>query len=90
MSVRGIMNPIIEIDVHGFTALMRMLADAGWQIKKGKQISLCPPGGSRFIRLDTLGEEYSEQALREALLGKRKGINELVGVFHCGKQQRFY
>ena len=60
----------------GFDALMRLLADAGWQIKKGKQISLCPPGGSRFIRLDTLGEEYSEQALREAILGKRKHVQQ--------------
>ena len=74
--LRSIIDEMLLRKPDGFDALMRLLADAGWQIKKGKQISLCPPGGSRFIRLDTLGEEYSEQALREAILGKRKHVQQ--------------
>ena len=56
----------------GFDALMRILQEAGWEIKRGKQISLRAPAGKRFMRMDTLGEEYSEEALRAVLSGERQ------------------
>lgn len=58
----------------GFEALMRLLEEAGWEIKHGKQISLRASNTKRFIRMDTLGEEYSEQALRDVLSGKRPHV----------------
>ena len=58
----------------GFAALMKLLEEAGWQIKQGKQFSLRAPNGKRFMRMDTLGEDYSEQALRDVLAGKRTHI----------------
>ena len=53
---------------------MQLLEDAGCWIKRGAQISIKPPGGKRFIRLDTVGTEYSEEALRMTLAGKRVHI----------------
>ncbi|MCL2049460.1 MAG: relaxase/mobilization nuclease domain-containing protein [Defluviitaleaceae bacterium] len=50
-----------------FTALKR----AGVEIKSGKQFSFKPPGAKRFFRQDSLGEDYSEEAIRERLAGKR-------------------
>ena len=58
----------------GFDALMQLLEDAGCWIKRGVQISIKPPGGKRFIRLDTVGTEYSEKALRLTLAGKHVHI----------------
>lgn len=56
----------------GFDALMQLLEEARWEIKRrGKQISLKPKEGKRFFRLDTLGEEYSKQSLEEILSGKK-------------------
>ena len=58
----------------GFDALMKWLEEAGWHIKYGKQLSFLAPGGKRYMRLDTLGPEYSEDALREVIAGTRKHI----------------
>ena len=56
---------------EGFDALMQLLEEAGWQIKRGAQLSFKGPGGKRFLRMETLGEEYTEQNLRAVLDGKR-------------------
>ena len=58
----------------GFDALMQLLEEAGWRIKHGKQLSFCPPAGKKFIRIDTLGEEYSEKVLCEVLDGKHTHV----------------
>jgi hypothetical protein len=50
-----------------FTALKK----AGVEIKQGKQLSYKPPGSKRFFRQDTLGDDYSDEAIRERLTGKR-------------------
>lgn len=52
-----------------FDALLESLKDAGFEIKYGKQISIRSPGEKRFKRLDTLGDGYSEDALRAVLSG---------------------
>ena len=47
--------------------LMQLLEDVGCLIKRGAQISIKPPEGKRYIRLDTLGSEYDEASLRRTL-----------------------
>ncbi len=42
--------------------------DVGCLIKRGAHISIKPPEGERFIRLDTLGPEYDEASLRRTLV----------------------
>ncbi len=55
-----------------FDALILLLQNAGYEVKQGKQVSLRGPGEKRFKRMDTLGENYSEDVLRAILSGQRQ------------------
>ena len=72
--LRMIMDAALRMQPDGFDALMQLLEDAGCYIKHGAQISIKPPGGERYIRLDTLGPEYDEASLRQSLAGKHVHI----------------
>lgn len=65
--LRMIIDAALRMQPDGFDALMQLLEDAGCCIKRGAQISIKPPEGERFIRLDTLGPEYDEASLRRTL-----------------------
>ena len=56
---------------------MQMMEEAGCLIKRGAHISIKPPGGERYIRLDSLGSEYSEAALRKTLDGQHVHIPKI-------------
>ena len=58
----------------GFDALIKLLEEAGWEVKRGKQLSFRPPDGEKFLRMDTLGEEYSEKMLRATLAGSHTHV----------------
>ena len=73
-TLRMSIDAALRMRPDGFDALMQLLEDAGCWIKRGVQISIKPPGGKRFIRLDTVGTEYSEKALRLTLAGKHVHI----------------
>lgn len=64
-------DDLLTQNPEGFDALMQLLEEAGWRIKRAKQYSFCPPDGKKFIRMDTLGEAYSEAALRKTLAGEQ-------------------
>ena len=55
-----------------FEELMTMLQRGGWEVKRGKRISLKGKGQERFKRLDSLGEDYSEAALRAIVAGEKE------------------
>ena len=42
----------------------------GYEIKNGKNLAFRKQGKEQFIRLCSLGEEYSEEALRAVISGK--------------------
>jgi len=67
--LRMIIDTALRMQPDGFDALMQLLEDAGCRIKRGAQISIKPPEGKRYIRLDTLGPEYKEASLRRSLTG---------------------
>ena len=73
-TLRMSIDAALRMRPDGFDALMQLLEDAGCWIKRGAQISIKPPGGKRFIRLDTVGTEYSEKVLRLTLVGKHVHI----------------
>lgn len=52
--------------------LLTILEQDGWEVKRGKRISLHREGFTRFARLDTLGDGYDENSLRAIIDGKRK------------------
>lgn len=45
------------------------LRESGYEVKTGgKHLALRPPGKERFVRLRSLGDDYSEEALRRRIL----------------------
>ena len=57
--------------VSDFEELLARLQAEGFTIKRGKYVSCLVPGQERFTRLKTLGADYTEEAIRERIEGKR-------------------
>ncbi len=75
--LRMIIDAALRMQPDGFDALMQLLEEAGCRIKRGAQISIKPPEGERYIRLDTLGPEYDEATLRRSLTGDHVHIPKI-------------
>ena len=46
---------------------LKKMADLGYKIKYGKHIAFKPKGKSRFTRAKTIGEDYTEERLKERI-----------------------
>lgn len=57
---------------ESFEALLKLLEDAGYQIKDRKVPSILGGDQKRFLRMDTLGKNYTPDALRAIISGERK------------------
>ena len=68
-SLRITIDAALRMQPDGFDALMQLMEEAGCWIKRGAHVSIKPSGGERYIRLDSLGAEYSEAKLRKVLDG---------------------
>lgn len=75
--LRITIDAVLRMQPDGFDALMQLMEEAGCRIKRGAHVSIKPPGGERYIRLDSLGEEYSEAKLRQALDGHHVHIPKI-------------
>lgn len=84
--LRMTIDAALRMRPDGFDALMQLLEEAGCRIKRAAQISIRPPGGKRFIRLDTLGIEYTEAALEASLSGQRVHIPKRSRTQYTRKQ----
>jgi hypothetical protein len=60
-----------------FNEVLARLKRAGYEVKQGKYISVKPKYASQLIRLKSLGEDYSEQALQNRLEFKKRYENNL-------------
>jgi hypothetical protein len=54
-----------------FEAFLLKMEAAGYEIKRGKYPAFRAPGENKFTRLRSLGKEYSEQEIWEAIEGKK-------------------
>ena len=60
-----------------FDGFLRLMEAQGYEVKQGKFISFraladgLRPGQERFTRLKTLGTDYTEEAIRERIAGRR-------------------
>ena len=74
-TVRGQIENLIDAALgHGckdFDSFLAALKAAGAEVKRGKHLAFKIPNGKRFIRCDSLGEDYSEAAIMERISGKR-------------------
>ena len=75
--LRMMIDAALRMQPDGFDALMRLLEEVGCLIKRGAHISIKPPNGERYIRLDSLGPEYEEAALRRTLAGDHVHIPKI-------------
>ena len=83
--------------VSDFEELLSRLQGLGYEIKTGKYISCRVLGQERFIRLKTLGADYTEEALKERISGKRtraikapttkRGVSLLIDIENSIKAQ---
>ena len=83
--------------VASFEELLQRLQAAGYEIKPGKYISCRAPGQERFTRMKTLGTDYTEEAIRERIEGKRtkaakapkeqRGVSLLIDIENSIKAQ---
>lgn len=53
--------------------LLHTLEERGYEVKRGKYISIKAPGQERFVRTKTFGEEYTEESLHTRILYKEIG-----------------
>ena len=58
-----------------FEQFIATMIAAGCEVKRGKYLAFKLPGAERFIRVKSLGGDYTEQALRERCVGKRRVIS---------------
>lgn len=77
-TIRGmIRKDIDEIITDAFTykSFLELLKRRGYQIKSGpniKHTAIRPPNGNRFIRLDSLGDGYTEAEIKARLASDRR------------------
>ena len=75
LSARGQLERIIDGILAGeckdFDSFLAAMRAANVEVKQGKHLAFRIPNGKRFIRCDSLSEEYSEKAIRARVAGKR-------------------
>ena len=78
-TVRGQLEQIIDAaltNCKDFDSFLAALKAAGVEVKRGKHLAFKIPGGKRFVRCDSLSEDYSETAILERISGKRTVVTK--------------
>ena len=74
-TVRGQLEALIDTALgHGckdFDSFLAAMKGLGAEVKQGKHLAFKIPNGKRFIRCDSLGDDYTEAAIMERISGKR-------------------
>ncbi len=63
-------------EVKSLDELLQILEERGYEIKRGKYISVKAPGQQRAVRSKTLGEEYTEESLNIRIIYREVGAGE--------------
>ena len=79
-----------------FDDFLRLMQESGYEIKSGKYISFRAEGQERFTRAKTIGDNYTEERIRERISGKRgrilpterKGISLIIDIQNSIKAQQ--
>ena len=79
-----------------FDDFIRLMQKSGYEIKQGKYISFRAEGQERFTRAKTIGENYTEERIRERISGgvgrkistERKGISLIIDIQNSIKAQQ--
>ena len=60
----------LVITAKDYDDFLRLMQEAGYEIKTGKYISFRAKGQERFTRSKTLGENYTEERIKERIAGR--------------------
>ena len=60
----------IVITAKDYDDFLRLMQEAGYEIKTGKYISFRAKGRERFTRSKTIGENYTEERIKERIAGR--------------------
>jgi len=68
--LRDLIDSVIPV-CKNYDEFLAAFEAKGVEIKRGKQLSFKLPGGKKFSRQDTLGDDYTFEAILERISGKR-------------------
>ena len=79
-----------------FDDFLRLMRESGYEIKSGKYISFRAEGQERFTRAKTIGDNYTEERIKERIARKRgrilpterKGISLIIDIQNSIKAQQ--
>ncbi len=87
-------NIIVSKNYEDF---LRLMQESGYEIKYGKFISFRAVGQERFTRAKTIGDNYTEESIKERVQGRnprkrrlhtsRRGISLIIDIQNCIKAQ---
>ena len=60
----------LVITAKDYDDFLRLMQEAGYEIKPGKHISFRAEGQERFTRSKTIGENYTEERIKERIAGR--------------------
>ena len=69
--LRIAIDEALEQKPHDFDAFLSLLAEQGFNVKKGKHLTFTHSDFKQNIRLKSLGDEYSEDAIRAIIKGQK-------------------
>lgn len=79
-------------EAYTYETFLMLLRQEGYVVRNApsrKYVTVLPPGGKRAIRLDSLGEGYTEQDIRRRLATQREGSTLATHTFtHTGRRYR--
>ena len=73
--IRGDIDRFVG-EAYTYETFLMLLRQEGYVVRNApsrKYVTVLPPGGKRAIRLDSLGEGYTEQDIRRRLTAQREG-----------------
>ena len=89
--IRADIDRAIE-NAYTFDTFLMLLRRLGYVVQNQpnrKYVTVLPPGGKRAIRLDSLGDGYTERDIRTRLAARREGAVSPVPVTKCkGRRYR--
>jgi len=65
-----------------FDTFLKLMAGNGYEVKHGQHLAFKASGQQKFTRLRSLGEGYSEEELRSAILGKTVHTSKAIRPYH--------
>lgn len=89
--IRGDIDSIIG-EAYTYETFLMLLRRRGYVVRNApsrKYVTVLPPGGKRAIRLDSLGDGYTERDIRGRLAAQREGSTLATHTFtHTGRRYR--